>query len=209
MASIAKSLRYYFITDDGPTDVSPVEQVRIALETGATMVQYRNKAFNMTFYDEVTAIRELCRRQKVPLVINDHILLAKAIGADGVHLGQGDDQPAMARRVLGPGAIVGLSVSTLEELARSSLDGCDYIGTGPVFGTRTKADAKPRRGLEGLKAMVDQSPLPVVAIGGITADNAMDCLNQGAAGVAVISVITRAADPSTAARKLAAVISAA
>lgn len=209
MTSIAELLRYYFITDDGPTDVSPVEQVRIALEAGATMVQYRNKAFNMTCYDEVTAIRELCRRQKVPLVINDHILLAKAIDADGVHLGQGDDQPAMARRVLGPGAIVGLSVSTLEELAHSSLDGCDYIGTGPVFGTRTKADAKPRCGLEGLRAMVDQSPLPVVAIGGITAVNAKDCFNQGAAGVAVISVITRAADPSTAARKLAAAVSAA
>jgi thiamine-phosphate pyrophosphorylase len=173
------------------------------------MVQYRNKAFNVTFYEEVSAIRDLCRQWKTPLVINDNILLAKAVGADGVHLGQGDDPPDAARRILGPEAIIGLSVSTLEELARSHLDGCDYIGTGPVFGTRTKADAKPSRGLEGLKAMADQSPLPVAAIGGITDANARECFDQGAAGVAVISVITRASDPSAAARKLAAAISAA
>lgn len=209
MATIAQFLRYYFITDDGAAKCSPIEQVRIALDAGATMVQYRHKAFDLRFFEEVAAIRDLCLRQKVPLVVNDNILLAKAVDADGVHLGQEDDPPAMARRVLGRRAIVGLSVSNPEELARSSLEGCDYIGSGPVFGTRTKADAKPRRGLEGLKVMVNKSPLPVVAIGGITADNAKGCFDQGAAGVAVISVITRASDPASAARKLAAAIHAA
>jgi thiamine-phosphate diphosphorylase len=182
--------------------------VAAALRNGATLVQYRRKKFDVRLYDEVAAIRELCRQRKVPLVINDNILLAKAVAADGVHLGQDDDPPEAARHILGPDAIVGLSVSTLAELAASKLACCDYIGSGPVFGTQTKTDAKPRRGLDGLKAMVAMSPLPVVAIGGITADNAAQCLQQGAAGVAVISAVSRAKDPSTAAHRLAMAIGA-
>lgn len=203
MKNIEPLLRFYFITDDGAAACNPVEQVTAAIGNGATLVQYRNKGFNSRFYEEVAAIRELCRQCNVPLVINDNIVLAKAVRADGVHLGQDDDAPQLARRILGPEAIVGLSVSTPAELAASDLKGCDYIGSGPVFGTRTKADAKPRRGLEGLKEMVKQSPLPVVAIGGITAANAASCIQQGAAGVAVISAVSRAEDPSTAAHNLA------
>ena len=198
-----KMLRFYFITDDGPSPSSMLEQVRIALDAGATIVQYRNKRFKLEAFEELEAIRAVCHSHGVPLLINDHVLLAKAVAADGIHLGQDDDSPRLARRVLGPDAIIGLSVSTSDELTRSALDECDYIGTGPVFDTLTKSDAKPTRHLEGLREMVERSPLPVVAIGGITADNAADCLQQGAAGVAVISAVTRARDPRAAARDIA------
>lgn len=203
MRPIEPLLRFYFITDDGKATCSPIEQVRVALAAGATLVQYRNKQFGLQCYEEVRTIRTMCREAGVPLLINDNVLLAKAVDADGVHLGQEDEAPYLARQVLGPAAIVGLSVSTTDELAHSRLEGCDYIGNGPVFGTQTKADAKPVRGLDGLAAMVAAAPLPVVAIGGINAANAADCLKQGAAGVAVISAITRAQNPQTAAREMA------
>jgi thiamine-phosphate diphosphorylase len=197
-------LRFYFITDDGPVSSTPVEQVRAVLAAGATMVQYRNKRFGLHFYQEAEAIQTLCRQSRVPFIINDNVLLAKALGADGVHVGQDDEPVRLARQVLGPLAIIGMSVSTLEELSHTPLDGCDYIGTGPVFATQTKKDAKSVRTLEGLKAVTDQSPLPVVAIGGITPATARQCLDQGAAGVAVISAITRAENPEQAAQQMAA-----
>ena len=196
-------LRYYFITDHEPGSPDPVEQVKTVLAAGATAVQYRNKAFSLTDWDQVCTIAKLCRRAGALFLVNDHVLLAKAVAADGVHLGQDDCPPGLARSILGPQAIVGLSVSDLEELAESDLGPCDYIGSGPVFATATKADAKPVRGLEGLAQMTAASPLPVVAIGGITAARAAECIRQAAAGVAVISYITRAGDPAARARDLA------
>lgn len=197
------SLRVYFITDDAAPDLEPLAQVRIALDGGATMIQYRNKSFDLSHFQEALAIRNLCQDQGVPFIVNDHVLLAKALEADGVHIGQEDGSPTLVRDIMGPQAIVGLSVSNLTELAKSDLDHCNYIGTGPVFATSTKADAKAVKGLDGLKEMVDAAaPLPVVGIGGITPDNAADCLKQGAAGVAVISGITRSASPQEAARIL-------
>jgi thiamine-phosphate pyrophosphorylase len=204
MQRMERLLRFYFITDDDPQCLPALEQVRIALAAGATLVQYRCKRFELEHYAEVVAIRDLCRSHRVPLTINDHVLLAKAVEADGVHLGQKDADPRLVREILGDDAIVGLSVSTPEELARSPLEVCDYIGSGPVFGTQTKEDAKPIRHLTGLKEIVDLASLPVVAIGGITAENAAECLSQGAAGVAVISAVTRAADPAKAAAAIAA-----
>jgi thiamine-phosphate diphosphorylase len=204
MHTIKQLLRFYFITDDGPAKLTPLEQVRTAIDAGATLVQYRNKQFGLHFFQEAAAIRDLCYRKGVPLIVNDNILLAKAVNADGVHIGQDDDPPRLARSVLGPRAIVGLSVSTLEELNYSQLDGCDYLGTGPVFSTQTKKDTKPVIGLDGLKTIASQAKLPVVAIGGIQTENARSCFQQGAAGIAVISAITRADNPSQAAADLAA-----
>ncbi len=197
--------RFYFITDDAAPSLTPMEQVRIALDAGATMIQYRNKSFDPSRYAEACAIRHLCRRRATPFIVNDHVLLAKALDADGVHLGQDDASPALVRDIMGPEALIGLSVSNLRELAESDPTHCDYIGTGPVFATGTKADAKAVRGLSGLRKMVlAAAPLPVVGIGGITADNAADCLQQGAAGVAVISCISRSASPEAAARRFGA-----
>ena len=200
---IRSALRFYFITDDGVHGFPPVEQVRVAIEAGATMIQYRNKSFQLDAFDEVEALLRLCRDSQVPLMINDNVLLARAIGADGVHVGQEDAPPRLARRIMGPQAIVGVSVSTMTELEQTDLAFCDYIGTGPTFATDTKPDAKPVHGLAGLRDIVNRSPVPAVAIGGIEPSSAMDCFAHGAAGVAVISCITRADDPVEAAAAMA------
>jgi len=199
---IKKSLRFYFITDESAPGRPPLEQVEIAIRSGATMIQYRHKSFTLALFDEVAAIRDLCKCNSIPFLVNDHILLAKAVAADGVHLGQADESPALARRLLGADAIVGISVSNLQELGRTDLTGCDYIGTGPVFKTRTKADAKPACGLDGLASVAAAATLPVVAIGGITSENAAGCFRHGAVGVAVISHISRADNPLENARQL-------
>lgn len=205
MKDVRKRLRFYFITDHGAPQCSMSEQVHIALAAGATIIQYRNKQFDLQAYEELLDIRTACRKHHVPLLINDDVLLAKAVDADGVHLGQGDDTPQLARRILGPQALVGLSVSSVSEMEKSCLDGCDYLGCGPVFPTGTKPDAQPACHLNGLKQVARKALLPVVAIGGINAKNAAACLNQGASGVAVISAITRSPNPKEAARRLAAV----
>lgn len=197
-----EAIRFYFITDDKAPRFSPVEQVRAAIQGGATLIQYRNKTFSEAFLPEVIQIRELCREKGVPLVINDNIGLAERVMADGVHLGQSDDSPVLARERLGESAIVGTSVSDLAELATTDLAPCDYMGTGPVFATGTKADAKAVKGLAGFQEIANRAPAPVVAIGGITPDNAQSCFEHGAAGVAVISCISRADNPSEAARTM-------
>jgi len=199
---LKKKLRFYYITDENAPGRPPLDQVEIAIRAGATMIQYRHKSFTSALFEEVSAICRLCKCNSIPFLVNDHILLAKAVSADGVHLGQADESPALARRLLGPEAIVGISVSNLEELGRTDLTGCDYIGTGPVFKTLTKADAKPACGLEGLSSVVRAAPLPVVAIGGIASENAAGCFQHGAAGVAVISHISRADHPFENARRL-------
>ncbi len=199
---LKKALRFYFITDDNPAVASPLEQTRIALKAGATMVQYRNKAFGPRHYPEVEAIRTLCRCNDVPFIVNDDIVLAKAAGADGVHVGQADDSPAQARVLLGDQAIIGVSVSDMAELRNTDLAPCDYIGIGPVFPTSTKADAKAVLGLAGMGEIAKAAPLPLVAIGGIEPTNARDCFENGASGVAVISCITRADKPEQAAHRL-------
>ena len=200
---IRDALRFYFITDDGVDAISALEQTRVAIDAGATMVQYRHKSFSLADYEEVVAICRLCQARHVPFVVNDNVLLAKAVGADGVHIGQDDAPPWQTRLVMGPKAIVGVSVSTMAELENTDLAVCDYIGMGPVFPTGTKIDAKPVQGLMRLRDIVNRSPVPVVAIGGIGPDNTKDCIAHGALGVAVISCITRATDPARAAETIA------
>jgi thiamine-phosphate pyrophosphorylase len=201
---LRSALRFYFITDDGAGGFSAVDQARVALDAGATLIQYRNKSFSLDAFEEVEAICRMSREYQVPLVVNDHVLLARAVGADGVHVGQEDAPPRLVRRILGPSAIVGVSISTMAELENTDLAFCDYIGTGPTFATDTKADTKAVHGLAGLRDIVNRSPLPAVAIGGIGPATAQDCIAHGAAGVAVISCITRSADPLAAASAMAA-----
>lgn len=200
---LTEALRFYFITDESQSAGSPLAQATVALEAGATMIQYRNKTISSINYQEASDIRRLCKINGVPFVVNDNILLAKAVDADGVHLGQKDEDPAHARDVLGPEAILGISISTLDELRHTNLSACDYIGTGPVFATSTKPDAKNVIEPAGLKAVVSATDLPVVAIGGINAGNAAVCFDHGARGIAVISYITRAKEPEQNARELA------
>ncbi|MCF8024179.1 MAG: thiamine-phosphate kinase [Desulfobacteraceae bacterium] len=198
-------LRFYFITDDSaPAELSALRQAEIAVAAGATAVQYRNKKFFPSDFAEFLAIRDLCVLNGVCFIVNDDIVLARAAGADGVHLGQQDADAVLARNILGETAVIGISVSTIEELARTDLSCCDYIGTGPVCNTGTKADAKPVIGVKGLAEVVSRTTLPVVAIGGINAWHVSDCFEAGATGVAVISAITRAADPEAAAEEFGA-----
>lgn len=192
---LKRALRFYFITDEEVPGFSSAQQVQTAIRAGATIIQYRNKSFSSRFFEDVIAIRDICKCNAVPFIINDNILLARAVSADGVHLGQQDEDPAWAKRILGTQSIVGKSVSNMDEFRHTDLSACDYIGTGPVFSTRTKRDAKKVVGLSGLKAVVTASKVPVVAIGGIDETTAASCIKQGAAGVAVISVITKAKDP--------------
>jgi len=192
---LKKALRFYFITDDKAPSIEPFDQVKIAIRAGATVIQYRNKSFSPDCYSEAEEIRDLCRCNNIPFIINDNILLAKALTADGVHLGQDDESPAVARKILGTEAVIGISVSTLDELERTVFSDCDYIGTGPVFATGTKEDAKKVIGLSGLQSVAEKVSLPVVAIGGITWDTAQSCFLHKADGIAVISSISRASDP--------------
>ncbi len=196
-------LRFYFITDDAAQGLTALDQAKIAIQSGATAVQYRNKSFSLSDFAEAKEIQQLCKTNQVLFIVNDDILLAKALDADGVHLGQKDAALHMARQILGSGAIVGASVSTPEELHGTDLTDCDYIGAGPVFPTGTKADAKDVIGLAGLRRIIDLTPLPVAAIGGIKADNIAGCFAQGAAGVCMISAISRADDPLQRASEIA------
>jgi thiamine-monophosphate kinase len=196
-------LRFYFITDDAAPVLSALAQARISIAAGATTVQYRNKSSSLTDFAEASEIRELCKANQVLFIVNDDILLAKALCADGVHLGQEDSDLHLAKQILGPAAIVGASVSTLEEFRKTDLSDCDYIGAGPVFPTGTKTDAKDVIGLAGLKRIIDLSKLPVVAIGGINDENIADCLAHGAAGVSMISAISRADEPERNAAEIA------
>jgi thiamine-phosphate pyrophosphorylase len=200
---LKETLRFYFITDDGVA-IPLLQQIKIAIRAGASVIQYRNKAFTLEFFDELLAIRDVCKCNFIPLIINDDILLAKAVTADGVHLGQEDEAPQAARHILGDQAIIGVSASNLDELQRTDVTHCNYIGTGPVFATQTKKDAKKVIGLSGLASVVHASPVPVVAIGGIDHTNAAACIDRGAAGVAVISHISRAEHPAKNARRTAA-----
>jgi thiamine-phosphate pyrophosphorylase len=166
----SRPLRFYFITDDGVM-VSRLDQVRVAVEAGATMVQYRNKSFPWMHLKRSRPSAGFVGNPGCPFVVNDNVLLARAVGADGVHVGQDDAPPRLARRVMGPRP---LSVCPFRPWPSWSTDlaFCDYIGTGPTFPTGTKADAKSAHGLSGLRDIVNRSPLPAVAIGGIGPVNA-------------------------------------
>ncbi|MBV8048802.1 MAG: thiamine phosphate synthase [Paludibacterium sp.] len=174
-----------------------------AVAGGAGVVQLRAPTWKKRQWLEAAqALLPLCHAGGAKLVINDQLDVALIAGADGVHLGQQDLPVAAARRLLGPDALLGLSVSRLEQLESVPPSGVDYLGVGPVFATATKADADAPCGVAGLAAIVRASPLPVVAIGGIDAGNAAPLFAVGAAGVAVVSAICASRDPLAAARAL-------
>jgi thiamine-phosphate pyrophosphorylase len=168
-----------------------------------TAVQLREKDCPTREFLEI-ARRLLGRldRAGIPLIINDRVDIALAAGAAGVHLGQ-DDLPVLdARRLLGPGAIIGLSVETPEQAATADALDVSYLGVSPVFATLTKTGAKSPWGLDGLRRLRALSRRTLVAIGGINASNAADVLASGADGLAVVSAVCAAPDPEAAARRL-------
>lgn len=182
---------------------SHLEVIRAAIAGGATVVQYREKtATTRQMIEEARALRELTRQAGIPFIVNDRVDIALAVDADGVHVGQ-DDMPApLARKLMGPGKIVGVSVDNLEQALQAERDGADYVGAGPIFATATKPDAAPPIGLEGLAEICRGVSIPVIAIGGINAENAGAVIAAGAAGVAVVSAVVAAPDVEAAARRL-------
>ena len=180
-------LRLYAVTDRGWLRGRTLpEQVEDALRGGATMVQLREKELNEeAFLREAIALAELCHRYGVPLLINDHVDIALRSGADGVHVGQDDMGAAQARKLLGPEMIVGVTAKTVEQALRAQEDGADYLGSGAVFGSSTKRDAKPMS-RETLCAITHAVSIPVVAIGGIHSGNILELAGTGIAGAAVV-----------------------
>jgi len=182
---------------------SHLEVARAAIEGGATAIQLRDKeATTRELIEAGLALRDLTREREVAFIINDRVDVALAVDADGVHVGQ-DDMPAtLARKLVGPDKIVGVSASTIEEALQAEADGADYVSASPVFATPTKPDAPPPTGLEGLRAIVEAVHIPVVAIGGINEGNVEEVIRAGADGVAVISAVVGAPDIAAAARRL-------
>lgn len=180
----------YLVTDDGCLQGRALlDCVREALEGGVTLVQYRAKtAASAEMYDEALQLKALCDSFKVPLIINDRLDIAMAVGAAGVHLGQDDLPCAVARRILGEDYIIGVSAHNPAEAKAALQSGADYLGCGAVFGTATKADVK-KLGTDGLAAICKAKGLPVVGIGGVTADNYREVRAAGADGAAIVSGI--------------------
>ncbi len=182
---------------------STVEVVRAAIRGGVSCVQLREKGCSTReFVDEARLLKALLAGTGVPLFINDRLDVALAVGADGVHLGQNDLPIADARRLVGNRMIIGISAESVADAVRAEAEGADYIGASPVFTTPTKTDTAPPLGLDGLRAIRRAVRLPLVAIGGIDADNAAQVLRAGADGLAVVSAIVSAPCPRTAAAGL-------
>jgi thiamine-phosphate pyrophosphorylase len=202
------NLSLYVITDSGLAHGrSHVEVVQAALAGGATAIQLRDKgASGRQLAETGRALHELTRAAGAILIVNDRVDVAVAIDADGVHVGQEDLAAADARKIIGPGKIVGVSAATIAEAIAAERDGADYLGVGTVFATGSKADAGAPIGTEALARVAGAVRIPSVAIGGINAANAAACIEAGAAGVAVISAVVSADDIAAAAKRLREVV---
>jgi thiamine-phosphate diphosphorylase len=212
-ASEAKRARIrgvYVITDEelrpGRTHRSVAEA---AVAGGARLVQLRDKRRSTPELLGIARdLLEITQPAGALLIINDRVELARISGADGVHLGVGDASPAEARAVLGPEAVIGFSPETEEDALAARDAGADYLGVGAIYGTGTKADAGPPVGTARITRLRELTGLPVVAIGGITAERIPEVLAAGASAVAVVSAVVAAADPEAATRSLCAVVEA-
>lgn len=198
-----KDLLLYAVTDrswlNGSTLYSQVEKV---LKGGATFLQLREKNMNMLdFLAEASDIKALCKKYQVPFVINDQVDTVLAIDADGVHVGQSDMDAGNVRQKLGPDKIIGVSAQTVEQALLAEKNGADYLGVGAVFNTSTKSDAS-EVSLETLRDICKAVSIPVIAIGGISSENAEQLKDTGIAGAAVISALFAAKDIKTATKQL-------
>lgn len=199
-------LRKYFIMGSQNCHRDPNAVLEEALAAGITAFQFREKGSGSLSGEEKLQLgrelRERCRAHDVPFFINDDIELAEELEVDGIHVGQ-DDMPVKEVRTRFSDKIIGLSISTQEELDRSPLELVDYIGVGPIFTTSTKEDSKQTVGLEWIHTIRAQFPnIPIVAIGGIQTENAHSAIEAGADGVSFITAVTEADDIKEAADKL-------
>lgn len=196
----------YPITSTELSGLSHAEQIKRLAEGGATLVQLREKSSSpRLFFDQAVEAVSVARGLGVRLVINDRVDIALAAEADGVHLGQEDLPPAMARQLLGGNRIIGLSTHSLEQALAAEKEPVDYVAVGPVFQTATKENPEPAVGLEMVSMVAEAISKPVVAIGGIRAGNLASVLGAGAASVAIISDLYSTGDIGSRFRDLLAV----
>ena len=202
--SVNSRLLLHLVTDRSLSQGRPlVEVVAEAVAGGVTCVQLREKdCSTREFLQEALALKELLQLLKVPLIINDRVDIALAVGADGVHLGQSDMPISHARRLLGPNCLIGISAESVDHAVEAEQQGADYIGISPVFSTPTKTDTAPALGLEGIRQIRELVRIPLVGIGGINLTNARQVLASGADGVAMVSAIMAAASPRLAAKAI-------
>jgi thiamine-phosphate pyrophosphorylase len=205
-ASIDYSL--YLVTDRTlARGRAMLEIVRAAVQGGVTCVQLREKTCSTReFIEEALAVKEFLRSRGVPLIINDRVDVALAVGADGVHLGQKDMPLAVARAIVTDTMRIGISAESLADAVAAQQGGADYLGVSPIFATPTKPDAAAPLGLAGLQAIRRAVHIPLVGIGGLNRQTAAEVLRHGADGIAVVSAIVAAEDPEQAARELVQVI---
>jgi thiamine-phosphate pyrophosphorylase len=201
----------YLVTDPRLCRGRPLREiVAAAVEGGVTLVQLRDKeAEGRALLEHARALKALLDPRDVPLLINDRIDIALAAGAAGCHVGQTDLPAAAARALLGPDAILGVSLDAVGQVRALDPEQVDYVAYGPFAATATKADAGPPVGAAGLAAVRAQTALPLVAIGGVDEANAGAAVAAGADGIAVVAAIMAAADPAAASRRLRAAIEAA
>lgn len=193
----------YLCTDRQLMSTETIEEaVELAIQGGVTVVQLREKdCTSREFYEVAKQVKAITDAYEIPLLINDRLDIALAVGADGVHLGQTDIPVFVARDLLGPDKIVGATANTIEKAEEAWKSGADYLGVGDVFGTTTKADTKHVT-LEELKKIKELVDIPVVAIGGINADNIASLRTAGVDGAAVISALIGQKDITAAAETL-------
>ena len=193
--SLEETLLLYAVTDRRWTgEMTLAQQVELAILGGTTFVQLREKNLDdAAFEKEAIEIQELCRKYKVPFVVNDNVDIAKRMEADGVHVGQSDMEAGDVRALLGPDKILGVSAQTVEQAVLAEKRGADYLGVGAVFPTGSKDDAV-EVDKETLKAICEAVHIPVIAIGGISGNNVSELKGAGICGIAVISAIFGAKD---------------
>jgi len=181
---------YYFITDSGLSLAGNLSDVRSAVSAGVSIVQYREKSGDTgALYKEALRLAEICRGTTTKFIVNDRIDIALAVDADGVHLGQSDMPYDIARRILGPDKIIGITVHSVDEAVKAEREGADYLGVSPIFSTSTKKDAGIPAGLTLISEIRKKSSLPLIAIGGIDLSNAPDVIAAGADMVCAISAV--------------------
>lgn len=182
---------------------STLDVVTAAVAGGVTCVQLREKnCSTREFISEAKILKNVLHTKRIPLIINDRVDVALAVAADGIHLGQNDMPIKDARKLVGASMIIGISAESVDDAVESENSGADYIGISPVFSTTTKKNIADPLGLEGVRAIRKAVQIPLVAIGGIDQQNAVDVIKAGADGIAVVSAIVSASSPETAARNL-------
>lgn len=193
----------YFITDSSTVPAEKfLPSVEAACKGGATIIQLREKNKSTREYMELAAaVHEITSRYNVPLIIDDRVDVALAIGAEGVHVGQTDMPVAVARKLMGPGKIIGATTKTVPQTLEAYEQGADYCGVGAIYPTTTKV-VTILTSVDTLKEIVKAVPIPVNAIGGLNKDNIHVLAGSGIAGICAVSAIQKAADPEAAAREL-------